>query len=225
MKTKSIIFYIIGIFFTSNNYAQLQSENILYSLNEKENFIIDDYYYLYTDKGKFSIEDEVSKQNWNNYFLKYKNNIIGRYTFEDELNINKLTCQLYITNKKISSVLGIKKTITLMNLKKNEFEKGIINSFKDLPLDLINSAEIINNKGYFLYKYKFYNASLIYFNKTLEISPTRTVAYLNIADCHWELKNNDKAIENYNIYIQLMKEQKKDLKKIPKYVYDRLKKS
>ena len=224
MKIKSVVFYIIGIFFTLNNYAQLQSENILYSLYEKENFIIDDYY-LYTDKGKFSIEDEVSKQNWNNYFLKYKNKIIGRYTFEDELNINKLTCQLYITNKKISTILGIKKTITLINLKKSEFENGIINSFKDLPLDLINSAELLNNKGYFLYKYKFYNASLIYFNRTIEISPNRTVAYLNIADCYWDLKNNDKAIENYNRYIQLMKEQKKDLKKIPKYVYERLKKS
>lgn len=223
MKKFNFLFYLVPIFYSLNNYAQLQSENILFSINEKENFIIDEYF-LYTDKGKFSIEDEVYKQNWYNYFLKYNGKIIGRYTIEDETGLNKLTCELYITNKRISNLLGIKKSVFLINSKKNEFEKNIENSVNNLSSEIINSGEILNNKGYFLYKYKYYNASLIYLIAVIQKYPSRVVAYLNIADNYWELHEKEKAIENYKKYIKLMEDQKKDLKRIPKYVYERLKK-
>ena len=53
--------------------------------------------------------------------------------------------------------------------------------------------------------------------------PERVVAYLNLADSYWAIDNKYLAIDNYKKYIELMKSQKKDLKKIPNYVHDRIK--
>ena len=59
--------------------------------------------------------------------------------------------------------------------------------------------------------------------KVIEKDPNRVVVYLNIADCYWELNQKEKAKQNYQKYLSLMKSQKKDLKKIPKRVYERIK--
>jgi tetratricopeptide (TPR) repeat protein len=80
-----------------------------------------------------------------------------------------------------------------------------------------------NDIAYTLYKVKNYHDSVSVLENIILQFPTRVVAYLNIADCYWEMKDKPKAIENYKKYIQLMTEQKKDLNKIPKYVYERVK--
>ena len=118
-KSKAII--TVLLFFSINSFAQLQSEDILFTLNDKQNFIIDDYY-LYSENGKYSIEDEVSKQNLFSFFFKYKKSIIGRYTYTQDDN-NNLTCELYTTNKTTQKILNLKKGVKLINLKKNKFEK------------------------------------------------------------------------------------------------------
>ncbi|WP_171817617.1 tetratricopeptide repeat protein [Chryseobacterium sp. StRB126] len=53
--------------------------------------------------------------------------------------------------------------------------------------------------------------------------PNRTVTYLNLADSYWNIGEKDKAKQHYNKYISLMKSQKKDLRKVPVYVYTRTK--
>lgn len=53
--------------------------------------------------------------------------------------------------------------------------------------------------------------------------PNRVVAYLNLADNYWAINKKDLAKENYKKYIALMKSQNKDLKRIPKQVWERLK--
>lgn len=59
--------------------------------------------------------------------------------------------------------------------------------------------------------------------KIIQKYPDRVVAYLNIANSYWNIGQKGKAIENYKIYLSLMKSQKKDLKKVPRYVQDRTK--
>lgn len=202
---------------------QIQEKQIFFSINDEENFIIDNLY-LYSKKGKFSIEEEVLEANWNNYFLKYKGKIIGKYKYVDSENSDEIICELYVNNKRISNQLGISKTISLKSFNKDNFLKEIQNFLEHYPKGAINTAEVLNNKGYFLFKFKYYDASLIYLNKTIQLFPNRVVAHLNIADCYWNINQKAKAIESYNKYISLMKSQKKDLKKIPKYVYERIKK-
>jgi tetratricopeptide (TPR) repeat protein len=53
--------------------------------------------------------------------------------------------------------------------------------------------------------------------------PERVTAYLNLADCYWNLESYEKSIEKYKQYIELMQEQNKDIKRIPQRVYDRIK--
>jgi tetratricopeptide (TPR) repeat protein len=59
--------------------------------------------------------------------------------------------------------------------------------------------------------------------KILEKFPNRTVAYLNLADTYWAIGNQELAKENYKRYVEIMKSQKKDLTKIPKQVWERIK--
>jgi hypothetical protein len=70
---------------------------------------------------------------------------------------------------------------------------------------------------------KYQEAVDILLEKVLHVSPNRVVAYLNLADAYWGLNEKEKAKENYQKYIELMKSQQKDLSKIPQRVYDRLK--
>ena len=66
--------------------------------------------------------------------------------------------------------------------------------------------------------------SLYILNEVIKKYPNRVVAYINIADSYFNLENYDEAVKNYKKYILLMKSQKKDLKKIPKYVFERIEK-
>jgi tetratricopeptide (TPR) repeat protein len=228
MKIK--IYFILSIFclisllsFSKINEKciQIQEHDILFSLNEKENFMIENYI-LYTSKGKFEIDDEVSSKNEYTYFILFNKKIIGTYFFNDE-NFENITGFLNSNNLKIKKEIGLNKPISFIGIKKDLFELSIKKAIKNYPQEFFKSPEILNDKGYFLYKLKFYDASLIYFIKTIQLFPKRSVAYLNIADNYWALNQKEIAIENYKKYMQLMKEQKKDLKKIPKYVFERTK--
>ena len=95
-------------------------------------------------------------------------------------------------------------------------------NLNNLKINKFNEKKI-NNFAYSLYKSKNYNYSISLLENVISKSPKRVVAYLNIADCYWETNEKEKAKENYKMYIQLMKDQKKDLKKIPKYVLERTK--
>lgn len=89
----------------------------------------------------------------------------------------------------------------------------------------INSSNVkkINNIAYNLSQSKNYYDAIFLLENLISQNPNRVVAYLNIADCYWETNQKSKAVDNYNKYILLMRSQKKDLKKIPKYVYERVK--
>ncbi len=77
----------------------------------------------------------------------------------------------------------------------------------------------------FAYKLESINPSISIniLQKILKKFPTRVVAYLNLADSYWAIGNEDLAKENYKKYVELMKFQKKDLRKIPKQVWERAK--
>ncbi|KFF74297.1 hypothetical protein HX13_14425 [Chryseobacterium sp. P1-3] len=59
--------------------------------------------------------------------------------------------------------------------------------------------------------------------KIIKKYPDRVVTYLNIADSYWATGNKEAAKKNYKQYLSLMKAQKKDLNKIPRYVEERIK--
>ena len=80
-----------------------------------------------------------------------------------------------------------------------------------------------NNIAYFLQEKKSYRESLFLLKEILQTDPNRVVAWLNLADVQWALNNNSESKKSYQQYITLMKNQGKDVKKIPQRVYERSK--
>ncbi len=94
-----------------------------------------------------------------------------------------------------------------------------MNYWKNLPPQkLLN----LNNTAYYLQKIGCNDCAIEVLEQLIKIAPKRIVAYLNLADAYWEIEDKDKAIENYNKYVELMKEKGWE-NKIPKRVYERVK--
>lgn len=225
-----ITFFLIIInlsFITSNkNHSKiksLQKTNVLYySLNEEDNIMIDNEDSIFTMIGKFKIYEEVAKVNWYTYNLFYKKTIIGRYYLD--VDFRKRETEICISDKKVKKKFSIlKDCINLEEIDSSELYSKIKNSFKDCTKKKLTKADIFNDKGYFLFKYDYYKEALLYFSKAIELNSERVVAYLNIADCYWKLNQKEEAKNAYQKYLSLMQSQNKDLKKVPKRVYERIK--
>jgi tetratricopeptide (TPR) repeat protein len=65
-------------------------------------------------------------------------------------------------------------------------------------------------------------SSILLLKKIIEKYPDRVVAYLNLGDSYWAIDNKEFAKEAYNKYLELMKNQNKDLSKIPPRVEERI---
>jgi tetratricopeptide (TPR) repeat protein len=98
----------------------------------------------------------------------------------------------------------------------------IIKSLDIVPLST-KSLDCYNNIAYYLEQSGHYDESIYLLEKIVNNYPDRIVAYLNIGDSYWDKKQIDNAKKNYQKYIHLMELQKKDMKRIPQRVYDRIK--
>lgn len=173
----------------------------------------------YTDRNQTSLTG-----------LNYSNIKLDDFSIDSDLFDKKLI------EKEISLVTGHQEekeveeipyyNLILKSFKMRKFEdiKLFTNEFVIDELGIEENLNIVelNNVAFVAYKSRAYAESLYILNKVIKKNPKRIVAYLNIADNYWALNQKEKAVENYKKYIQLMKDQKKNLKKVPKYVYQRL---
>lgn len=90
------------------------------------------------------------------------------------------------------------------------------------PLSVQN-VDKYNDIAYYLGQSGAYPESISLLDIITCQYPTRVVAWLNLADAQWAMTDYQDAKKSYQKYYKLMKEKKKDLKKIPKYVYERIK--
>ncbi|MGE8528458.1 tetratricopeptide repeat protein [Chryseobacterium rhizosphaerae] len=98
----------------------------------------------------------------------------------------------------------------------------IENMISEVPIQKDNIDQY-NNLAYYLAQTKNGNQfAITILNEIIKKCPHRTVAYLNLADSYWIAGEKVKASINYQEYLSLMKSQKKDLKKVPKYVGERI---
>lgn len=178
----------------------------LYKLNWKENkfkLLCKEYFEIDNDK----VNSKITY--YDNYILDSLNLLD---LSEDLKNKKTNVVDVYFYNKKIGN---------------KKLTKVKISSYPQIDVyDTLdqNNLKMYNDIAYILFLNKEYAESTFLLAKIIVRFPKRVVAFLNIADCYWELKESTKAIEHYKKYIELMTEQKKDLNKIPKYVYDRIKK-
>jgi hypothetical protein len=93
------------------------------------------------------------------------------------------------------------------------------------PFDVLETHEDIvkaNDIAFMISEAGDFNRAIIMLNKVLTVDSNRVVAYLNLADSYWGIGDKSNAAINYYKYVELMKVQQKDLKRIPSYVYKRL---
>jgi tetratricopeptide (TPR) repeat protein len=112
-----------------------------------------------------------------------------------------------------------------IELKKVDDSKETLQEVKEYIRDYDGIVDItlFNDKAYYLEQMKCYKTSVYILEQILKKYPDRVVAYLNLGDAYWGNKNIEEAKKAYQKYILLMKSQRKDLKKIPQRVYDRIK--
>ncbi|WP_309610130.1 hypothetical protein, partial [Flavobacterium sp.] len=93
-----------------------------------------------------------------------------------------------------------------------------------LKTNPVNNQNIItyNDAAYYLIEKENFNEARIILLEIVAFSPNRTVAYLNLGDAEWGFDDTSSAKKSYQKYISLMKSQGKDLKKIPKRVFERI---
>lgn len=139
-----------------------------------------------------------------------------------------------IINNKNSIVSGDKLKSNVFFNDENAFELTFKykpeDFFTDYPVNVLKISTIklqniekSNDIAYYLEEAKIYDEAIFILENIIKKEPVRVVAYLNLADAYWGLENIEKAKNNYEKYISLMKNQKKDLSKIPQRVYERIK--
>jgi tetratricopeptide (TPR) repeat protein len=109
-----------------------------------------------------------------------------------------------------------------LNENKNLINCEFIFSILNISPITIRNVVLYNNLAFALEQLVKYNESIYLLQKVLKKFPNRTVAYINLGDAYWGLKENSKAKQAYQKYIELMKASGKE-SKIPKRVFERVK--
>jgi hypothetical protein len=107
------------------------------------------------------------------------------------------------------------RTNTLKELNPDDFElPDIVEIVHSFPLSRENESKY-NDLGFFYSKINGALRTAGYLLwQVIKADTARTVAYLNLGDAYWDIKNEAMAGENYKIYIDKMKAMKKE-KQIP----------
>lgn len=84
-----------------------------------------------------------------------------------------------------------------------------------------NNIDQYNDLGFFLEQGEKYAEAVNVLEEVVKVAPERTVAYINLGDAYWGLKNKENATGSYREYIKFMKKNGKE-NKIPKRVLERV---
>ncbi|MEP6803042.1 MAG: hypothetical protein ABI892_00860 [Flavobacterium sp.] len=132
------------------------------------------------------------------------NNVVEQF---GDVSSKKLTFLDDIKNKEKLKEMDIYKISDI--LKANPISNENITLYNDAAFNLIEMEN--------------FNEARIILLDIVNFSPDRVVAYLNLGDAQWGFDENEDAKKSYQKYISLMKSEGKDLNKIPKRVYERIK--
>jgi hypothetical protein len=216
--------------------GELTQRKLIIVFNNKNNTELS----TYESDTIFPCKECSGKSDVNIDNLKFENNLLSyttciapfasnKYSVIDfTLKYSKNTFNLFKYKENYFSVEADNNASILLDAKdvsKTKFsyyDWGADKSWLDYIIISTNNIAKIND---FAFNLESINpsVSINVLQKIIQKYPDRVVAYLNIANSYWSTGKKEKAIENYKTYISLMKSQKKDLNKIPKYVGERIK--
>ncbi|MDD2896586.1 MAG: tetratricopeptide repeat protein [Aliarcobacter sp.] len=140
-----------------------------------------------------------------------KENFSDEYLNENDKNFVQVKLIIPKTIEELLNAIQNKKSNTILTTDFNIiFENEELNQ---------KTVQKYNDIAYYLQQANANDEAIFLLEKILEKFPNRTVAYLNLADAYDGLGNKEKAKENYEKYINLMKEDNKEVK-IPKRVLE-----
>ncbi|OWP84469.1 hypothetical protein BWK59_05260 [Flavobacterium davisii] len=184
----------------------------------KLSFINNELFINYKESVKFNSKGiAICRVYSNNYPLK-------NHSFEDIQSIGNKLIFSYNDKKPIAYFYN-NKSIRFGEVSyKSSLEDFFVEYPKKPKIEEIHlqNIEEANNIAYYLEQYGAYEDSIFLLTEILKKNPDRVVAYLNLADSIWNSSNKNEAKKMYKKYLSLMKDQKKDLDKIPKRVYERI---
>lgn len=219
MKRFLILFFLIvsPLAATANNYIK-PGDSVYFSVQSRCNIMMDfsgGKIGVLLNGKKHSAVKKANKINKGYFDCIANNKTLFTFAFEDD--------GLYITNQKYEFACEDAKVIVLSKLTSDD---AIVTDFKQYNDDnssLWNDIAAVNDKAFYLGEQKHYKASEYILQQVVAKQPDRTVAWINLGDAQWELNRKKEAAASYKKYVSLMKEQKKDEKKIPQRVFDRIK--
>ncbi|WP_324172513.1 tetratricopeptide repeat protein [Sulfurimonas sp.] len=198
--------------------------------NSLVNYKYKEYKCLHEIEEKFKVDEnnvfEVSLTQFSSekvYMMNYKIPSIEGLIREDKIFQKDYKKLLEIYKSKDGGKL---QEYIIKNITKHFKQEQICdtNEYMDNYLFLNNKKNTAktNDIAFFLERTKNYDEAIYLLEKILKKYPNRTVAYINLGDAYWGLKNKEKAKQAYSTYIKQMKEKGKE-KKIPKVVLERIK--
>ncbi|KUJ50298.1 hypothetical protein [Chryseobacterium sp. JAH] len=200
--------------------------SLLYESNASATKSKEKFDFIYSLNGLILISKEIVKFG--------KDGLILNKLFVDNYDMSQKTYDdLQAIGNSLKEEFNKKPIGFVYNSKNILFAKMTYKSYpEDLYVDYpklgnvdfkIINVESANNQAFSLEKIQDNNFSKSLLKEIISQYPDRTVAFLNLADVDWALANKEDAKKNYNLYLFLMKKQKKDLSKVPQRVYDRIK--
>lgn len=219
MKRFLILFFLIAgpMVAMANGYAK-PGDSVYFSVQSRCNIMMDfsagKINVLLNGKKHTAIK-KANKFSKGYYDCVANNKTLFTFAFEDG--------GLYITNQKYEFACEDAKVIVLSRLKSDDAIMADFKQYNDDNSSLWNDIAAVNDKAFYLGGQKYYKASEYILQQVVAKQPDRTVAWINLGDAQWELNRKKEAAESYKKYVSLMKEQKKDEKKIPQRVFDRIK--
>jgi tetratricopeptide (TPR) repeat protein len=188
---------------------------------EKEN---GKYFLKYTyretsNRNSSTLEGRVEKNQSFKDILMTDENIFGKFPLLIENSNDLQNEKTGGTNNSYFSLLIKMNKAKAINL------MIIANHYYVEKYDVFDTQKIddINNLAYYLQLQSKHKEAIYLLEKVLTKDPIRSVAWLNLGDAQWEIDDIKNTKKSYQKYISLMKSQGKDLNKIPKRVYDRIK--
>jgi tetratricopeptide (TPR) repeat protein len=170
--------------------------------------------YIYDSKN----DDWIHHQDINGTYYSIEDNykIIDDFKYSTPTLYNSLKYD-FKSYLNIDNSLENIKIISFMDkllLMKNKISINPINLLyltKKIPLETKNLQKY-NDIAYYLQQANANNEAIFLLEKIIEKYPNRIVAYLNLADAYAGINNKEKAKENYEKYISLMKQDNKENK-------------
>lgn len=198
--------------------------------------------------NEYTIVNYIFEKENGKYFLKYtyrENSNRNSSTLEGRVEKNQSFRDIQMTDENIFGKFPL--LIENSNDLQNEKTGGTNNSYFPLLINMNKAKAInlmiianhyyvekydvfdtqkiddINNLAYYLQLQSKNKEAIYLLDKVLTKDPSRSVAWLNLGDAQWGIGDIENTKKSYQKYISLMKNQGKDLNKIPKRVYERIK--